>query len=392
MKKEKKPVRTIMLLIVFAVCVNAAVNHLNVVGGALRQGIGLITPILLGFVLAFLLSIPVRVLEKHVIKPRGRRWLRGQQKLQRPLSILLSTVLLALIVGFIIYAVIPSLVDSLHTLVIQVPALLEDIKAFVRPYRDYAPELIDGIEALTIDWSAIERGITAFLQDDTREVAGSVISAAFSVFGRMFSMLFALIIAFSAVSQKERLARQCKALLYAAVLEKRADWLLGMGRKISGIFASFITGQVLEAFILGSMVFVGMMIFRFPNAFAISALVMLMAFVPIVGAWVSAIVGAIMILASDGLGKALGFVLMIIILQQIEGNLIYPRVMGKRVGLPSLWVLVAITLGSGLMGVIGMLLFVPLFAVIYQLLRDLVQARRAQKADSSMSAPQMEQG
>ena len=203
MKKERKPVRTIMLLIVFAVCVNAAVNHLNVVGGALRQGIGLTAPILLGFVLAFLLSIPVRVLEKHVIRPRGTRWLRGQQKLQRPLSILLSTVLLALIV-----------------------------------------------------------------QDDTREVAGSVISAAFSVFGKMYSMLFALIIAFSAVSQKERLARQCKALLYAAVPEKRADCLLGMGRKITGIFASFMTGQVLEAFILGSMVRVGMMIFRFPNAFA----------------------------------------------------------------------------------------------------------------------------
>ena len=218
-----------------------------------------------------------------------------------------------------------------------------------------------------------------------------MISAAFWVFGKMFSRLFVVMIAFSAVNRKERLARQCKALLYAAVPEKRADWLLGMGKKISGIFASFITGQVLEAFILGSMVFVGMMIFRFPNAFAISALVMLMAFVPIIGAWVSAIVGAIMILASDGLGKALGFVLMIIILQQIEGNLIYPRVMGKRVGLPSLWVLVAITLGSGLMGVIGMLLFVPLFAVIYQLLRDWVQARRVQRASASMSTPQMEQ-
>ncbi|MGN0746067.1 MAG: AI-2E family transporter, partial [Aristaeellaceae bacterium] len=123
---------------------------------------------------------------------------------------------------------------------------------------------------------------------------------------------------------------------------------------------------------------------------AISALVMLMAFVPIIGAWVSAIAGAIMILASDGLGKALGFVLMIIILQQIEGNLIYPRVMGKRVGLPSLWVLVAITLGSGLMGVIGMLLFVPLFAVIYQLLREWVQARRERRAAATPSAPQAE--
>lgn len=132
-----------------------------------------------------------------------------------------------------------------------------------------------------------------------------MISAAFSVFGKMFSMLFAVIIAFSAVSQKERLARQCKALLYAAVPEKRTDWLLGMGRKISGIFAGFIIGQALEAFILGSMVFVGMLILRFPNAFAISALVMRLVCAPIIGAWASVMVGAIMILASDGLGFVL---------------------------------------------------------------------------------------
>lgn len=132
-----------------------------------------------------------------------------------------------------------------------------------------------------------------------------MISAAFWVFGKIFSMLFAVMIAFSAVNRKECLARQCKALLYAALPEKRTDWLLGMGRKISGIFAGFIIGQVLEAFILGSMVFVSMLIFRFPNAFAISALVMRLVCAPIIGAWASAMVGAIMILASDGLGFVL---------------------------------------------------------------------------------------
>ena len=133
----------------------------------------------------------------------------------------------------------------------------------------------------------------------------SVISAAFWVFGKMFSMLFAVMIAFSAVSRKERLARQCKALLYAAVPEKGTDWLLGMGMKISGIFAGFIIGPALEAFILGSMVFVGMLILRFPNAFAISALVMRLVCAPIIGAWASAMVGAVMILASDSLGFVL---------------------------------------------------------------------------------------
>ena len=124
-------------------------------------------------------------------------------------------------------------------------------------------------------------------------------------------------------------------------------------------------------------IIVGMLIFRFPNVLAISSLFMLMAFVPIVGAWVSAAVGAVMIFASAGIGKMLGFILMVIILQWVEGNLIYPKVMGKRIGLPSLWVLVAITLGSGALGAIGMLIFVPIFAVVYQLLNEVIEKRKA---------------
>ena len=172
------------------------------------------------------------------------------------------------------------------------------------------------------------------------------------------------------------MAEQAKNVLYAYAQAAKADSITEYVRKIGRIFSSFISGQVLEAFILGSMVMVGMLIFRFPHVLAISSLVMLMAFVPIVGAWVSAGVGAIMIFASAGIGKALGFILMIIILQQIEGNLIYPRVMGKRIGLPTLWVMVAITLGSGALGAVGMLIFVPIFAVAYQLFHEAVEKRR----------------
>ena len=143
---------------------------------------------------------------------------------------------------------------------------------------------------------------------------------------------------------------------------------------------------MLEAFILGTLVMVGMLIFRFPHVLAISSLVMLTAFIPIVGAWVAAIVGAIMILASAGVGKALGFILLIIVLQQIEGNIIYPKVMGKRIGLPSLWVLVAITLGSGALGAIGMLIFVPIFAVAYQLLHEAVEKRKAARMAQSVTS------
>lgn len=378
--KVKKPVKTALLLILFAVCLNAAVNHLDVVGRSLAHFFGLLSPILIGFLMAFLLSIPVNALEKRIIKPHGKRALRLQKALQRPISILVSVLMIVGVVGFISYTVIPNLFTSIHTLFAKMPQMIEDLKASVIPYREQIPEVVAWLEGLTIDWTGIESRIADFFQNDSSyasQMIDTVVSAAFSVFGQMFSMVFALIIAFTAVSQKEKLAEQAKNALYAFSQPARADAIAEYVRKIGRIFSSFISGQVLEAFILGMIIMVGMLIFRFPNVLAISSLFMLMAFVPIVGAWVSAAVGAVMIFASAGIGKMLGFILMVIILQWVEGNLIYPKVMGKRIGLPSLWVLVAITLGSGALGAIGMLIFVPIFAVVYQLLNEVIEKRKA---------------
>ena len=378
--KVKKPVKTALLLILFAVCLNAAVNHLDVVGRSLAHFFGLLSPILIGFLMAFLFSIPVNALEKRIIKPHGKRALRLQKALQRPVSIILSVLMIVGVVGFISYTVIPNLFTSIHTLFTKMPQMIEDLKASVIPYREQIPEVVAWLEGLTIDWTGIESRIAGFFQNDSSyasQMIDTVVSAAFSVFGQMFSMVFALIIAFTAVSQKEKLAEQAKNALYAFSQPARADAIAEYVRKIGRIFSSFISGQVLEAFILGMIIMVGMLIFRFPNVLAISSLFMLMAFVPIVGAWVSAAVGAVMIFASAGIGKMLGFILMVIILQWVEGNLIYPKVMGKRIGLPSLWVLVAITLGSGALGAIGMLIFVPIFAVVYQLLNEVIEKRKA---------------
>lgn len=378
--KVKKPVKTALLLILFAVCLNAAVNHLDVVGRSLAHFFGLLSPILIGFLMAFLLSIPVNALEKRIIKPHGKRALRLQKALQRPISILVSVLMIVGVVGFISYTVIPNLFTSIHTLFAKMPQMIEDLKAAVIPYREQIPEVVAWLEGLTIDWTGIESRIAGFFQNDSSyasQMINTVVSAAFSVFGQMFSMVFALIIAFTAVSQKEKLAEQAKNALYVFSQPARADAIAEYVRKIGRIFSSFISGQVLEAFILGMIIMVGMLIFRFPNVLAISSLFMLMAFVPIVGAWVSAAVGAVMIFASAGIGKMLGFILMVIILQWVEGNLIYPKVMGKRIGLPSLWVLVAITLGSGALGAIGMLIFVPIFAVVYQLLNEVIEKRKA---------------
>ena len=378
--KVKKPVKTALLLILFAVCLNAAVNHLDVVGRALSHFVGLLSPILIGFLFAFLLSIPVNALEKRIIRPHGKRALRLQKALQRPVSIVLSVLMIIGVVGFISYTIIPNLFSSIHTLFTKMPQIVNHLKETVQPYREQIPGIVTWLEGLSIDWPGIENRISDFFRNDsayTSQLIDSFVSAAFSVFGQMFSVVFALVIAFTATSQKEKLAEQGKNLLYAFASATRADSIAGYARRIKQIFSNFITGQVLEAFLLGTMVMVGMVIFGFPHVLAISSLVMLMAFIPIVGAWLSAGIGAVMIFASVGFGKMLGFILMIIILQWVEGNLIYPKAMGKRIGLPSLWVLVAITLGKGTLGILGMLIFVPVFAVVYQLLIEAAERRNA---------------
>lgn len=384
--KVRKPVKTAIGLIVFAVCLNAAVNHLNVVGRMIGRFFGLLSPILIGFLLAFLLSIPVNALEKRLIKPHGKHALRFQKAMQRPVSIVLSVLMIVGVIGFISYTIIPNLFASLHTIITNLPNLLDKLVTVLRPYEEQLSGVIAWFEGLTVDWSGLEETIRNFFLDDPAQrsqMIDAMVSSAISAFGQIFSIVFTLVIAFSAVSQKERLAKHSKQALYAFLPEKRADGVAAYVQKIAYTFSTFVSGQVLEAFILGSMVFVGMLIFRFPNAVAISSLVFLMAFIPILGAWTSGIVGAVMILASSGVGRALGFIVMIIVLQQIEGNLVYPRVMGKRIGLPSLWVLVAITLGKGALGAIGMLLFVPIFAVAYQLFRETVEKRKANRMAAS---------
>ena len=232
-----------MLLILFVVCLNAAINHLDAVRIALGRFFGLLSPILIGFILAFLLSIPVNALERHIIKPHGKRALRLQQTLQRPASIILSILLIVGVIAFIIYTVIPNLFSSIHIIFTDMPLLLEHLKDLVRPYREQIPDIVAWIEGLSIDWSSIESKIAAFFSNDSAyasQMLNEVVSAASSVFGQMLNRVLALIIAFSAVSQKERLSEQAKNMLHAFLHPEHADNTISYVRKIGRVFSDFI--------------------------------------------------------------------------------------------------------------------------------------------------------
>ena len=375
MNLDKKTTRTLYMLILFAVVVNVTAQNLNAIGHAVDVLIGILSPLLLGLMLAFLLSVPVNLLEKRLIKPHGKRALGFQAKMRRPLSVLLSVLIIMVVFAAIIIILIPRLFDALSILFTRLPYWVESVKAELLRFRDTSPEVVGWVEAMTVDWSSAQESISNFLKNGLGTAVDGIVNTATSVFGQATSMVLTIIIALSVVAQKERLAGQTRRVVRAFFKESVADRIIEITRQTGRAFSGFISAQVLEAFILGTLVLLGMSIFRFPHALLISAIVTVSAVIPIFGALFSGFVGTLLILVTNGLGQALWFLLFILVLQQIEGNLIYPRVMGSNVGLPALWVLVAITLGGGAMGILGMLISVPICAVCYSLLRDALRAR-----------------
>lgn len=376
MKLDEKTTRALARLILFGVVLYAAVMNLNEVKRALEVLLGIISPVLLGLVLAFLLSIPVNLFEKRIIKPRGKHLLRLQKGLRRPLSVFLSVLIILAVLSALSVIIVPRLLDAVTTLFNQLPGWSDDIKARVAQFTNETPEVVEWVESLSIDWTGIRNAVMSFLRQGVGDAMDSAVNVASSVFGGATSMALTFIIALSVVAQKEKLCSQTLSVTRAFFKEPVAARIIDITRQTSRAFSGFITAQVLEACILGSLVGLGMLILRFPHALLITAMVAVTGVIPIFGAFFSAFVGALLIMSTAGLGQALWFVLFFVVLQQLEGNLIYPRVMGSNVGLPALWVLVAITVGGGAMGVLGMLISVPLFAVAYSLLRDAMRVRK----------------
>ena len=251
MKEHGRHIRTITRLILFAVCVNAAVQHLDVVAHAIAYLLGVAAPILLGLFAAFILTIPINALEKHLIRPHGKRALKLQKKLQRPLSIALSILLIVAAIAFVSIAVIPNLASSLHSMIVDLPALLEQFKEASLSFREQSPGLVEKIQNMSFDAIGFESALSAILTRNMDSVADAVIAVATSVFGKAFSAMLGLIIAISAACQKERLAAQAICFVQTFFAERKAEKTISLVRRVRNIFANFITRQVLEAMVLG---------------------------------------------------------------------------------------------------------------------------------------------
>lgn len=373
-----KNAKRIMMIIAFGILLYVGLQHLDVVNGAVRGVFGLLSPFLVGAVLAFILNVPMRFLERLLPQGKGERSKRVWAKLRRPLSLMMALLIVVGITLFVVFMVLPELVRALSMIKDGVPWAIAKVQEGVKALMIKYPELEGELANFAVDWDQIGKNLLSWLQKGVGSLLSSTVGFASSVVSGTMQAFFVFVFMIYALMQKERLYRQFRKICFAFLPEAYAQRTLSIGSMTNKIFSSFLSRQCLETVILGSMFFLAMTIFRFPYALMISVLIGFMALIPLVGAFIGCTVGALLILMVNPV-QAFWFVVMFLIIQQIEGNLIYPNVVGSSVGLPAMWVLVAITIGGSLMGIVGMLLFIPLCSLLYTLFREWVNARLARR-------------
>lgn len=313
--------------------------------------------------------------------PRRAPHTRGElilDRIKRPCSLVLTLFLVCGVLFAVSFLIIPELGHSFEVIGDNIPGFIDRVNHTINDLMLAYPDIADQIMNIQLDWEQMGKNLLKLVQDSGGDFVTSTLGVATSIVGGVVNFVLGLVFAIYVLLQKENLARQVKQVFYAFLPEKLVKKILYILSLSSATFSRFLSGQCLEAFILGLMFFICMTILKFPYALMISVLIALTALIPIFGAFIGCIVGAFLILIESPV-QALWFVVLFLILQQVEGNLIYPHVVGGSIGLPSLWVLVAVTIGGSTMGIAGMLLFIPLCSVLYVLIRAEVFKRLRQK-------------
>ena len=332
---------------------------------------GIFAPFVIGAALAFILNVPMRAIERRlqIIKNEGVR---------RTLSLVLTFVSIALVLYGVIRLLIPQISETIAILIPRLTDFFLRLERQFYAFLEANPELLAWVSANTnlenLNWASLIQQAATMLKNSLAVIAGGAFSAVGSVAGGIVDAVIGLVFALYCLARKEILARQSRKLLYAFLPERASDEIIRIMRLTNVTFSNFISGQCLEACILGAMFAITMGILKLPYISLISVLIAITALIPIVGAFVGCAVGAFLILVSDPL-QAVIFLAMFLVLQQIEGNLIYPKVVGTSIGLPGMWVLLSVTVGGEIMGIMGMLVMIPLFSVVYTLLREISNKR-----------------
>lgn len=371
MELNQENIRKIKEIILFTAVIIVCLWKYETVLDILFFVLNILTPFILGGAIAFVLNVPMNFVQRHLFDEERIKKSKVLQKMARPVSMILVLIAVFGIVAIVMFILIPQLGETFANLGRSIQAFIPQIQEWASRLFNDNKEIMDMVNNLEFDWNKImDTGIN-FFKNGAGSVVDSTITAAKSIVSGLTTFFIAFVFAIYILLQKEKLGVQAKKVLFAFVRRGRAEATVEVLSLTYNTFSSFLTGQCVEAVILGSMFAVSMTILKLPYALLVGVLIAFTALIPIFGAFVGCGVGAFLIFMVDPM-KALIFVVLFLVLQQIEGNLIYPHVVGNSVGLPSIWVLAAVSIGGSLMGVVGMLIFIPIVSVVYALFREIV--------------------
>ncbi len=380
MELNSKNTKRLMILITFSVLLYLALKNLNVLFGVISYLFSLAGPVIAGLCIAFVLNILMSILEKRVLfffDKAPKKWIR---KLKRPVSLVMTLLIAIGAVALIIRVILPELTTTITT-------ITENLSSYIGSFTEWLNGILAKINPnwvisaeTEIDWAKIASGALSFLFSKTNSSAiiNTATGVTTKVFGSLVDIVFSVIMACYVLAQKEKIGTFFRRMIGSMLPDNIGNKIIRVASLANNSFSNFVSGQLTEAVILGVLCFVGMLIFRFSYALVISIVIAVTALVPMVGAFVGVLVGGLLIL-TDSPSKAILFVLFILVLQQLEGSLIYPRVVGKSVGLPGVLVFAAVIIGGNINGFSGALLAVPVCAMLYALLKEEMKDKKLKK-------------
>lgn len=377
MKLDKETAKRLFFIMAGGIILAWGLNHLSALRDAVKWVFRLFSTFTVGLVIAFLINIILSRLERGIFN-RIKPFAPGHRlaPLKRVLSIIVSILLILLILAGVFLIILPQFAETYRILAKYIPRTFGELREFADQLTAHFPQFDEF--HLEIDWAKLQTKLIDFLENRGTALLGSTLGIIIDLIGGIIQFTVSLIFAVYILIRKEILGEQLQRLMRAYLPDRVTDRILSVSALSAKTFANFVSGQCIEAVILGAMFVVSMYLFRFPYPITISVIISVTALIPIFGAYLGLGVGIIMILVTNPV-LAFWFALMFVIIQQIEGDIIYPRVVGQSIGLPAIWVLFAVTIGGSLFGVVGMLIMVPLASVIYSLLRDAVNTRLAKK-------------
>jgi len=375
---NRENMKKIFCIILFAGAVFWGAGNVSTLRDILSYILGVVFPFILGGCIAFILNVPMRFIESTFFDKYGGRHIKLVKKIKRPVSFILTLLFVISLVFIIFFLIIPQIGETIKSIGAKLPDFMTSVEAWVQDLIDQYGGVAGQIFNQDFNWNELGSKAADIVQTGISNFVNSTVGVASSIISGVVSFFLGLVFSIYVLMQKEKLGRQVKCLMYAYLPQEGVDKILTVGGLANKTFSKFLSGQCLEACILGSLFFITLLIFSMPYALLISVLIAFTALIPVVGSFIGCGVGAFLILMISPV-KAFWFIVLFLVLQQVEGNLVYPRVVGSSIGLPSIWVLVAVTVGGSVMGIFGMLLFIPLVSVIYALIREHMYKRLSNK-------------